>query len=222
MRVKPVNHNFTTREKVLILILAVLVVGLCYYWFVDMPVRTGIEQAEAKKESLQTELDGVNLKLAELQRMQSELDSLNQSGRSGYMGSYNSGKAELGELNSVLMSSDEYAIAFSDVTREKNQIRRAFSIQFTTVGYDAAKQTIIDLEKCSYRCMVNDINCSPEGTTDKDEVDLKTWKGKITVSATATFFETMVGGTEDDGLPEDTSEDAEESTGAVDSDGIIY
>ena len=207
---KIMSRDFTKREKVLIAVLIIILAALCYYWFVDIPVRDGIAQAKSKKESLQLELNAVNQKIADLEQMESELEELGNSGLGGYMGSYNNSKEELAELNDVLSETDEYAITFAELTREGDLVRRGFSIQFTTNGYDNAKKIIIALENSKNRCRIGDLACEPDTNVEGD-VDLKNWKGKILVSATATFYETMVGGVEDEGLPVDESDITEET-----------
>ncbi|MCR5469137.1 MAG: hypothetical protein K6F37_09265 [Lachnospiraceae bacterium] len=198
------SRDFNTREKVLILILVVILLALGYYWLVDSPVRTGIYEAKTEKEALEVELNAVNKKIDGLKHMQEELDDLGTTGRAGYMASYNNSKAELAALNNILSNTDEYVISFAELTREGELVRRAFSIQFTTSGYTAAKKTITELENSEYRCRIGDLNCVAE-TSNDENTDLKHWTGKITVTATATFYETMVGGVEDEGLPEDSS-----------------
>ena len=208
---KVFSRGFTKREKVLIVILVCILIALAYFWLVDSPVRNGIAEAKSDEEAAQTELTAVNAKIEGLSRMQAELDSLGKSGRGGYMASYNNAKAEISALNDILSETDEYVIAFADLTRDGDQVRRAFTIQFTTTGYKAAKNTIINLENSEYRCRIGDLSCVVDDSTDS-EADLKNWKGKITVSATATFYETMVGGVEDEGLPVDESTETTEST----------
>ena len=209
---KKFGRDFTTREKVLIVILICILLALAYYWLVDSPVRSGIAEAKSEKESLETELIAVNAKVEGLRQMQSELNSLGTSGRGGYMASYNNAKAEIAALNDILSETNEYVIAFADLTRDGDQVRRAFTIQFTTTGYKAAKNTIINLENSEYRCRIGDLSCVVDTSSDS-AADMKSWKGEITVSATATFYETMVGGVEDEGLPADESlEDSEETS----------
>lgn len=196
------SRDFTPREKVLIVILAILLLILTYYWLVDVPVRNGVAAAESKTESINMELEAVNAKIAGLQQMQAELDELGESGRAAYMASYNNAEAEYSSLNDILADTDEYVITFSELSKEDNLIRRQFTIQFTTDGYAAAKKIISDLENSQYRCRIGDINCAAEQSPNED-FDLRTWNGRILVSATATFYETMVGGVPDEGLPAD-------------------
>ena len=211
---KVLSREFTTKEKVLIAILAAIILVLCYFWVVDFPVRNGIEEAKSQRQSLGVELDAVKTKIKGLEQMQSELDSLGSSGRGGYMASYNNSKAEIAALNDILSDTKEYLVSFDDLTREGDLVRRAFTIEFTTKGYSAAKKTILNLENSEYRCRIGDLSCVVEDK-DSSNVDLKKWKGDIKVSATATFYETMVGGVEDEGLPADETENATTDTTAA-------
>ena len=197
---KLLSRDFTIREKVLIVILAAILIVLAYYWLVDSPVRNGIAEAEAKEQAAQTELTAVTAKIGQLQRMQAELDALGSEGRGGYMASYNNSAAEYAALNDILAGTDEYAITFADLTRDGDLVRREFSIQFTTTGYSAAKRIITELENSEFRCRIGDLSCAAEQAYDT-ESDLRNWSGRIMVNATATFYETMVGGTPDEGLP---------------------
>ncbi|MCR5295512.1 MAG: hypothetical protein K6E30_10155, partial [Lachnospiraceae bacterium] len=55
-------------------------------------------------------------------------------------------------------------------------------------------EIISQLEESPYRCLLGDISCSLH---EGDE------NAEVSVSATATFYETLVGGTPDSGLPEE-------------------
>ena len=197
---KILSRDFTTREKVLLVILSVILIALAYYWLVDVPVRNGIAEAKSRKEAVDMELTAVNAKIQGLQQMQAELDELGESGRAAYMPSYNNAEAEYAALNNILVGTDEYVITFAELTKEGDLVRREFSIQFTTTGYTAAKKIIADLENSEYRCRIADVTCTAEQAADRD-YDLRSWNGRILVNATATFYETMVGGTPDEGLP---------------------
>ncbi len=197
---KILSRDFTVREKVLMTFLSILLIILAYYRFVDIPVRDGIVDAKSKVEAYNTELNAVNTKIESLRQMQEELDELGTAGRAAYMASYNNAEAEYTALNDILSATDEYVITFSDLTREGDLIRREFSIQYTTTGYAAAKKIIFDLENSKYRCRIGDLSVSV-GKENDTEADLLHWNGRIMVSAKATFYETMVGGTADEGLP---------------------
>ena len=192
---KRLSRDFTIREKILLLILALLLVGFAYYRFVDVPVREGIASAQSKQDSLSTELTIVEAKVRSLEKMQNELDDIAKQGTVSYMPSYNNAKNVNRLLNDVLGPLD-YAVNFTQLTRTGNQIRRNVSLQFTSPDYETMETVLRELSESEYRCLLNDLKGSVNTLRDG---------GTITVNLTATFFETMVGGTEDAGLPADSA-----------------
>ncbi len=190
------SRDFTTREKVILLILLLFLLGFAYYQFVDKPVRESLAAAEAETEKLQIELTSVRNRITTLQRMRDEIDDVTSGGLNSYMPSYNSSKEELRLLNDILSNTTQYSISFTGLTRSGDQIRRNFTLQFTAPDYDIMKTVIQSLTGVEYRCLIGDLRCSLVTNRYQDWVD-----GAVSVSCTATFFETMVGGVPDAGLP---------------------
>ena len=62
------NRDVNTREKVLLVILVLIILGFGYYRFVDQPVRKNLAKADSEYASIQTELTEVRIKIRELQR----------------------------------------------------------------------------------------------------------------------------------------------------------
>jgi type II secretory pathway component PulM len=197
------NRDVNAKEKVLLVILVLIILGFGYYRFVDQPVRKNLVKAEAEYASIQTELTEVRIKIKELQRMQDEIDEITSGGKDSFMPSYNNAKEELALLNDILNESvTQYSVAFTTVTRYKDQIRRDFKLSFTAPDYESMKAVIDKLTGVDYRCMVGDCSCNVIEVKNPQQKEPTT---VLAVSATATFFETMVGGTADAGLPPDSS-----------------
>ena len=192
---KVLSRDFTLKEKLLLLLLSLILVGLAYYQFVDRPVREALDIAHAEAESLTVELQTVEAKLARMRRMRSEMDDVTAGGTAREMGSYNNSKAEIAILNDILQDALEYTITFANVTRDGDQIRRNFTLQFSTDSYEIMEYMLSALSGSHYRCMIGDLRCNAAKNDDL-------MRGIITANATATFYETMVGGTPDAGLPE--------------------
>lgn len=195
------SREFTRSEKVLLVILSALLIGLLYYRFVYLTTEDMVEDIKHQADTTQADLDMANARLQKLQKMQGEMEALDVDDETSRMESYNNSKKETAFLNQVLRGVDDYSISFADVTRNGNQIRRSFSLQFVTKDYKEAVGIVDDLTHGEYRCLVDDINYSL--TDDKG----------IYINLTATFFETMVGGTPDSALPKDESGDVEQSEG---------
>ena len=201
---KVLSRDFTRKEKLLIALLLLILAALAYYQFLDQPVRQGIASAQAEQESLRVELEAVNAKIKTLEKMRRELEELNGAEAVSLMPSYNNSKAELALLNDILEGNViQYSVSFSDVTRKGDQIRQNFSIQFSTRSYSEMQWVLEQLANSPYRCLIGDIRCTLSTSWNKTlDEELTT----INVSATATFFETMVGGSADAGLPADKTQ----------------
>ncbi len=195
---KLMTREFTSREKILLLLLSLILIALLYYQFVDQPVRRDLEAANTEVSNKELELQIVEAKLNTLRLMSSEMEDITAGGMASQMGSYNNSKAEMAILNDILEDTLQYSITFANVTREGEQIRRNFSLQFIVEDYATMEKIIKALAENDCRCLVGDLNCSQIARTDIET-------SYITVSATATFYETMVGGTEDAGLPADSN-----------------
>lgn len=192
---KVLSRDFTFREKLLIFFLGLILVALAYYQFVDKPVRAALESAHTEAEQLTVELQTVQSKLERMHRMRNELEDVTAGGTATEMGSYNNSKEEIASLNEILKDTLQYSITFANVTRSGDQIRRNFSLQFTVDSYESMERLLQSLAENHHRCLIGEVRCNSTRNANIME-------GNITVNATATFFETMVGGTPDAGLPE--------------------
>ena len=200
------NRDVTAKEKVLLVILVLIILGFCYYRFVDQPIRKNLAKADAEYSTLQKELTEANVKIRELQRMQDEIDEITAAGKYSYMPSYNNAKEELALLNDILSNgTTKYSVTFTNVTRSKDQIRRDFKLDFTTKDYDTMQAVIDQLTGVDYRCLIGDCSVKQSVVKDRDNRTREVTEYSVfTTSATATFYETLVGGTADAGLPADS------------------
>lgn len=202
------SREFTRFEKILLVVLGVLVVILVYINLVDRPVRAAVEASRAECSALETELMVIKARADRLEQLDSEMSEARSGNGISRMESYNNSKEEIAALDEILSEAQEYTISFSDVTRNHDQIRRQFTLQFRTGDYKSMRQIIKKLCDCRYRCLVDEIRCTATNTAKESYVS---------ASLTATFFETMVGGTEDAGLPEDKAPTEEDAAASVEN-----
>ena len=191
---KIMSRDFTRTEKILIAVLTLILLGLVYYQFVEKTVRSSITNAQSEASMLQTELDAAQARLAAAQNIKNSMDELEASGQKSWMGSYNNSKAEVTFLNAILADTLQYSVTFANVTRAGDQIRRSFTLEYRTDSYASAHEIMARLSQSHDRCIVSDASCSLE----KD--------GVVVVRQAATFYETMVGGVADAGLPADSAQ----------------
>lgn len=188
---KVLSRDFTTKEKVLLLILALIIIVIAYYLFVYQPVNDGIQKAEATKQELNIELEAVNARVEKLQKMKEEIDNVTENGTLKSMPSYNNSK-NVNKLLNDIIGNLEFTIGFKEVTRNGDQIRRYVSLQFIAYDEQTVRDVLSALSNSEYRCLLNDIQCNFKIMNEKNV---------YTVNTNLVFFETMVGGTPDAGLP---------------------
>ena len=201
---KRLSRDFTRGEKALLLLLALVLLGLTYYLVVDRPVRAALESARAEKEAIRTELTTLQGRIARMEKMEQELKAIQANPTVSQMGSYNNSKAELDFLNDLLDETDEYNVAFTGVTRDGDQVRRNFNLNFAVQDFTTAERLLKKIYGCNMRCLLNDINYSKTRTYYNSADRLRyarDYYERVNINATATFYETMVGGTADAGLP---------------------
>ena len=192
---KVLSRDFTTKEKVLLIILAVILVGLSYYQFFDKPVREATDKAIAEKANLETEQVMLEAQLANLKKMQAELDSMEGMENVRIMPSYNNIKKIHTLLNDVLGKLG-YSITFNNATRSGDQVRQRISMSFRCPDLDTAVRVLTDLQNGEFRCLIEDLSVSMATNNSNTDID-----ERVSVSTTITFYETMVGGTLDPGIP---------------------
>lgn len=193
---KILSRDFTKGEKALLLILVIALLAIGYYLLVFKPVKDGIEKANAESDNLRVELTAIQAKVAVLERMQNEIDDIMADPNISVMPSYNNKKA-VNKLLSEILGNMTYSASLSNLTRNGDQIRRNVQLQFTAPSYAAMEEVLERLNNSEYRCLIDNVNCSSYRDRYYD-VDA------YNVSLTATFFETLVGGTPDAALPADS------------------
>lgn len=192
---KVLSRDFSLKERIGLLILICILVVLVYYQFVHKTVTEGVQNAQSESQSLDMQIDAIIRQIQNLQSMQDEVDGLTEKKHFSVMESYNNSKQEMALLNDILAKADDYDIHFDDVTKVGDQIRRDFALNFATAKYETAEAIINELYNSPYRCLIRNVRISSK----LNDVH----KGEVTVDLTATFYETMVDGTPDSGLPEE-------------------
>ena len=206
---KILSRDFTTKEKIMIVVFCLILLGLAYYRFFYVPTQDQIAAANSQKANYETELMEVMAKEAQIRKMKEEIDELGELSNVSRIESYNNSKQEISLLNRVLGPATEYSISFSNIKRDGDLLRRNFTLMFKTDSFVSAKRIISSLEESPYRCVLGDIQYqlslrradSEEPTRGGRWIDDEYFYDVVTVNTNATFFETMYDGVADAGLP---------------------
>ena len=191
---KILTRDFSTREKIFLAILFVIIIVAAYYLFVYRTVDDQITALQTQSQALESQLA---ISTAQVERLQAMSEQMGNDTLRSYMPSYNSSKKELDFLNATLAGTDDYLINFTYLTRDGDQINRGFGLQFNAKNYAQAESIIKALEESEIRCLIGDYMIKP---VDKEKHLLS---GKVQVSLNGSFYETMYDGVADKELPAD-------------------
>jgi len=187
------NHQFTTREKILILVCSIIALGIFYYQFAF----SGFQSQMAQYDTADLEDQVMVEETRAMKLSQMKEDIANASGKTlGEVAVYNNQSNEIQALNDILSGrATSISITWNQPTLTDMTVRRDASISFTAADYATAREILTDLSNCRYRLIINDVSLNAKDT----ETSLTESAG-INASVTVTFFETADGAATTQGL----------------------
>lgn len=157
------SRKLSPREWMLLGVLFILVVVAGYIVLFYTPTTNARDAALAETETTRDQMAAAQIRLAEKQRMERELDELfSQNQNPLALADYNNLQPVIVELDTILGSTQDYKLSFATVDDTQSVIRREISVNFTCSSYAMAKAALQRLHDSSYRCMLNDVNISNE------------------------------------------------------------
>lgn len=179
------THTFTNREKTLLMILVVMLLGVAYHLAIQTPVSERIQNAQAAESAASDEMTLETIKATKMKKMQTVIDAADDSTKAEIPIYDNLEKVML-QLDAILGTTTDYSLNFDEITKSNNLIYRPIKMTFTCQSYNAAKTVLTNLNNCKYRCMLDDISV---GTTSKDSTNIS--NSEVEVNLTITFIEKL-------------------------------
>ena len=188
------SKQFTRREKILLVILALLLLAAVYFWVVHLPVTETLADVQAQKEDISANLMILEAQQQRMEKMQAELDEILSQPNVAEIPKYDNLQRVMDFLNTVLRSVNEYTLSFQGLQQPEDGdiLRRTIQMTFSCSSYTEARNVIEQLQNCAYRCQISDFSMTPvvpEGQTRDDNAALL--DGSVQVSLTVTFYESL-------------------------------
>ena len=142
------RHVFTTREKVLLVILAVLVIAVGYWKLILTPINDSIAGLNAQTASEQDAILTNSARLSRMRQMQQELETLLADPDAKPLPDYDNSERLLVELNTILSGTVDYTLSFGDTYLLEDGgsiICRPISLEYTCGSYTAARADYVNL-----------------------------------------------------------------------------
>ena len=188
------KHKFSLRETILLCIAAVLALGIFYYEAIEKNYQKALHQYDTT--NLQSEMDLLDVKEAKMRSMESYIEEHSDANQ-GEVAVYNNLANEIDALANILQpTASNVSIQWAEPYLTDTIVRRNADITCTVPSYVIAESVIDQIVNLQYKCIISSLSIS---SSDTMSVDTSTG---VSVSMTVTFFETIDGAGNTNGLTE--------------------
>lgn len=204
------NRKFTAREAWLLLLLSVMLLALFYYLALYRPVNLEVERCAALQVPVEEDLELQMMKATRKKKMVDELENAPEK-QQGELLPYNNIKNEITDLYEALSPAATYNLSFSEAVASGNIVRRDISISFQAENYQKVRSILEKMHSSPYRCILKDLSISVNKS--RGEAGGMSAAELINVNVNITFYETLVGAENTNGLVFEKQESKPENEG---------
>lgn len=204
------NRKFTAREAWLLLLLSAMLLALFYYLALYRPVNLEVERCAALQVPVEEDLELQMMKAARKKKMVDELENAPEK-QQGELLPYNNIKNEITDLYEALSPAATYNLSFSEAVASGNIVRRDISISFQAENYQKVRSILEQMHSSPYRCILKDLSISVNKS--RGEAGGMSAAELINVNVNITFYETLVGAENTNGLVFEKQESKSENEG---------
>lgn len=183
------NRPFTTREKVMLVILSLMIIGICYYKFLLEPINDQIEQYNQMAAG---EQDIITQNMALIQKkkeMEQELEAIfAENPDPDPIPNYDNSGVLMVEIHSILEGTVDYTLSFSDTSLLSGGylLRRPLELEFSVDTYSQARSIINRLHDSKNINQISDLSITRVNReTRQTDEDIDTLRVKMVI----TYFE---------------------------------
>ena len=204
------NRKFTAREAWLLMLLSVMLLALFYYLALYRPVNLEVERCAALQVPVEEDLELQMMKATRKKKMVDELENAPEK-QQGELLPYNNIKNEITDLYEALSPAATYNLSFSEAVASGNIVRRDISISFQADTYQKVRSILEQMHSSPYRCILKDLSISVNKS--RGEAGGMSAAELINVNVNITFYETLVGAENTNGLVFEKQESKSENEG---------
>ena len=194
------KREFSAKEKILILVAAILALGLIYHNFVYKYFQNQMVLYDTA--TLEDQLIIEQSKANRISQMKQIIEE-SKDRVTGDLSVYNNQSAEIIEMGMIFdEDGNNVSISWSDPVLSGTIIRRDVNITFRASSYQNFKNILRKMSEMRYRCLIRNVTVSAatqnaEGGVEKAE--------ELNASISVTFFETSEGASSLAGLTIDNA-----------------
>lgn len=183
------KRKLSTREWVLLAVLAVIALVSAYVMLFYIPTTTARDNALAETETVRDELEALQLRQGQKERMEREIDELFAQGAEPLaLASYDNLQNVMLELNATLANAGDYNLSFPTVDASESVVRREISVSFRCDSYATAKRVLQQLHDSRYRSVLDTVAIA-FARSDNNRNNRQEVTDPFAVSCTIVYFE---------------------------------
>lgn len=176
------KKTFSTREKIMLGILIVLLVGLLYFNFILTPINDRVSALKSQIADEQTMIDTSMPQMMRLNRMKAELEVLKSDSEAKAIPEYDNVQKVMDELHLILSSAGSYTLNFNGTSVSESIVRRPIGMTFTAANYAQARDIIDRLDASAYTSQISDLSVTNKPDGEGTEVNLNITFYELAVS----------------------------------------
>lgn len=204
------NRAFTQREKVLLLVLAVLIIVIGYVKLILQPINEEIESYESLTMEEQTTFSANQIKATRMNLMEKEIEKAKAKGVRREVPAYDNSSNLLPGLYQIMESSVDYSLDFGELVYDGNVVQRPVEMTFQTRTYKQARAIIDKLYRSGYAMQITDVNIDTKKATDTQ---------LVRTSMSVTYFEENLNYVPEADIASEDGTDAQSADGSADGSG---
>lgn len=175
------KRQFSFREKVLLVILALLMIFCMYYILVDKPVRETLADASMRQSAAESELTVASVRLEQMHQMQAALLELSETAEAD-VPDYDNARSVVELLNAAMAQAQAYTLSFEPVTKQGAIATRPIQMDFRCANYEAGKRILQTILDSPYRCRITSMSMMSVSGQD-------VLQAEVAVKANVVFYE---------------------------------
>lgn len=177
------NYTFSRREKFLLLVLAVILLAMLWYFFVWQGAANQRQAIDSEIAEIEAQTLVANNKVSKLATMQQAIDQQKAAGaKPSSLPAYDNTTALMAQLNTVLASTTDYKLTFDELDRSaEGVVARGVTITFGCESMDAGRSVLQQLEGGPFACRIDSATIASTNSADS-----KTQNSRIGVNASRT------------------------------------
>ena len=153
------TYTFTSREKALILVFAVVLVLIAWYWFVFQGTTNQITAIDGDIANVQSQIEIDQARATQLGNMKKVVEQREAEGaKKTVMPTYDNLQPLMAQLNGTMGAADTFTLTFDQLNRDNaDYITRGVRIDYTCGSYKDAEAIVSALSAGNYPCSVDSV-----------------------------------------------------------------